>query len=366
MLCKTRIGGICGTDIGTVSLRQHPGSMLKKFVSFPMTLGHENVAEVVDVGENVSEITTGQRVVVDPPHNCWTRNIEPQCYLCAEGKPSVCLNFDKGSLPPSLGLGYNNFTGGSWSEYFVAHKSQIYPLPDEISDEDAILIDPLACSLHAVVNNFPEPSENVLVLGAGIIGMGVLMFLKLLYPSAKVCITVKHKFQMELAEKLLADDIVRWDDGKDALFAKLAESSGAEYIRLKTGLRFLRGGFDRIYDCTGNVNGFNDGARMVKPGGKYIIVGTPQLGLADLTSVWFREVKIVGITGRGFDILPNEDVKRHNYEHIIDFIRYRKIKLDGFPRKFYRQVEYKKAIMETINKKDFPYIKTGFDFRWIE
>lgn len=360
VLCRTRLGGICGTDIGMIFLRQHPASMLECFVSFPIMLGHENVAEVVSVGSLAEEfVRPGQRIVVDPPFGCVVRKIRPLCLSCKRGEPSICINFDKGQVPPALGLGYSNFAGGSWSEYFLAHISQVHLLPDTIRDEDAILIDPLACSLHVLLNSGIRSGEKILILGAGIIGLGVLMLLRSFHIKADITITVRYEFQRRLAETYGADHTVMWGKDKDKAFKKLADITGTELLKSSMGLRFLRCGYDVVIDCSGSVGSFNDATRVIRPFGRYIVAGTPQLGLVDMSAVWFRQIKLMGLTGRG-TCSPDSG---HSYERIISMINDGRLDLSRLPRRFYRQEDYKRAILQTRDKRNFPYVKTAFDFR---
>jgi len=329
-----------------------------------MMLGHENVATIVETGSNVENFQSGQRVIVDPPHCCRTRNIDPPCRMCREGKISSCENFDRGSIPPSLALGYNNFTGGSWSEYFVAHKSQLITLPDEIDDAQAILIDPLACSLHTVLQALPTDGENVLVFGAGIIALGVILAIRALELNVKITATVRYPFQAELAKKCGANDVVFWSNKQKAsAINQLAKIVNARDMKSRFGLKFLQGGFDRLYDCIGRINGLVDALRLVRAGGTVIIAGTPQLGLVDVTPAWFNELRVIGTTGRAIETLPGEQSPKHNYQHIIEFIINDKIDVSVLPVKLFRQNEYKTAISHLRNRAKFHIVKAAFDFR---
>ena len=160
----TRYGGICGSDMHTLLLKNSPA--LSPFVSFPFTLGHENVGVVVEVGGEVEEINPGDRVVVEPVLPCATRGIEEPCEFCSRGETGLCLNFTEGDLSPGLLLGACRDTGGSWSSCFVAHKSQVFQVPDQVSNDNAVMVEPFCCALHAVLRDFPRDHENVLVMGA--------------------------------------------------------------------------------------------------------------------------------------------------------------------------------------------------------
>ena len=152
---RTILGGICGTDFSSIMQRGHPASILQAFSSLPAMLGHENVSVVDEVGPQVTGWRPGDRVVVEPSLSCVPRGIEPVCRHCAAGRFTLCDNFRTGPLPVGSMIGWNCFTGGSWGPYFVAHESQLYRVPDEIDDETAVLVDPIAGALHAVLRRKP-------------------------------------------------------------------------------------------------------------------------------------------------------------------------------------------------------------------
>jgi threonine dehydrogenase-like Zn-dependent dehydrogenase len=364
VLCRTLLGGICGTDIGMIFMRQLPSSMFRNITSMPIMMGHENVARIVRAGKDVKDFQADQKIVVDPPLACAARKITPPCPACSEGKPSTCWNFDRGTIPPALGLGYNNFTGGSWSNYFVAHVSQLHAMPETIPDNEAILVDPLACSLHAVLRDLPSPNEKILVFGAGIISLGIIQFLRTLNIPLKIVATVRHPFQADLARRCGADQTIYWQ--KDQIGQAMEEMARITGGRQCTGpfkLRYLQGGFDRLFDCTGKVSGLVDSQRLVRSCGTIIIAGTPQLGLIDMTCFWFRELKVLGTTGRAFGALPGETVVRHSYEHVISFLEQKRIDVSYFPTRFYRQAEYLQAFRDLQTRGRNAIVKAVFDFR---
>ncbi|MEK7824503.1 MAG: alcohol dehydrogenase catalytic domain-containing protein, partial [Candidatus Eisenbacteria bacterium] len=165
---RTRLGGICGSDLAVVTLRASPAT--SPFSSFPFVLGHENVGTIEEVGAAVRGFTRGERVVVNPLLSCGPRGIEPPCGHCRAGQPSRCEHFTDGTLPPGMLIGTTRGLGGSWGECFVAHETQVVRVPDHVTDEAAVLVEPFACAVHAVRAGVPASGERVLVVGAGSIG----------------------------------------------------------------------------------------------------------------------------------------------------------------------------------------------------
>jgi threonine dehydrogenase-like Zn-dependent dehydrogenase len=363
VLCKTRLGGICGTDLGIVFLQQHPTTLVQRFMSWPMVLGHENVAQVERVGSNVASVRFGDRVVVDPPLGCLARKITPVCRPCEAGRPSICENLDRGALPAGLGLGYNNFTGGSWSECFVAHTSQLHKVPDALGDTEAIFVDPLACGLHAILEDVPGPDERILIFGAGMIALSILALIKTLQLGRDVTATAKYPFQAETMRRLGADHVVFWQHDRLKSMRQLAELAGGRILSTSCGLHFSQGGFDRIYDCSGVPARFADASRLARAGGTLILVGTPQIAMTDLASIWFHELKVKGVTGRAYQLMPGQDAPKHNYQHVLDLLTQARLDVGAFKLSCYRQRDYRKALLDLRHRGKTRTVKGAFDFR---
>src|SRR5262249_7163788 len=155
---RTRLGGICGSDLAIVTLRASPAT--SPFSSFPFVLGHENVGIVEETGAAARGVQRGERVVVNPLLACAARGIEPPCRQCPAGHPSRCEGFTDGALARGMMIGTTRGLGGSWGERFVAHDSQVHRVPDGVSDEEAVLVEPFACAVHAVRSAPPAAGER--------------------------------------------------------------------------------------------------------------------------------------------------------------------------------------------------------------
>ena len=173
---KTRLGGICGSDLSVIRLNTSP--YYSAFTSFPYTFGHENVGTIAEMGPAVTGWQPGERVVVEPLLWCTPRGFEEQCEFCRRGEINRCLRTNDGALAAGLFIGACRDTGGSWSPYFVAHQSQLYRLPEHLSDENALLVEPFAVGLHPALQHMPADDETVLILGAGTIGLSMLAALR--------------------------------------------------------------------------------------------------------------------------------------------------------------------------------------------
>ncbi len=131
------------------------------------------LAEVVELGDEAAEmegIAVGQRVVLNPVISCYMRGLEP-CRMCRTGEPGLCTRTAEGSLSPGMLTGFCRDLPGGWSTDMVAHWSQIVPVPDEISDDVAVLIEPFSVAVHAVLKDPPPAWAKVLIIGSGSIGL---------------------------------------------------------------------------------------------------------------------------------------------------------------------------------------------------
>ncbi len=358
---KTRLGGICGTDLGVILHKGHPANILRSFTSFPLILGHENVAAIDEVGANVTGWKMGQRVCVEPSLSCAVRGVDPICPQCERGLFSLCASFREGSLPRGTMLGLNNFTSGSWAPYFIAHQSQLQAVPDDIADEEAVLVDPLACSLHGVLRHTPGEDDRVLVQGAGIIGLGVVAALRALGVSCHITALVRNPLQEERMRAFGADGVIispRTDKRADR-FDRIAEESGGQRIKALFGNQMLVGGYDVVYDCVGTGETLSDAMKFTRPRGTMVAMGTTQICLVDTSPLWFSELNLVGVYGRQIETVPGES-PRHTYGLVMDLMRKGHLKTEGLLTHTFATRDYKKALDTLIGSSRGQAIKVAF------
>lgn len=309
---RPTLAGICGSDTSLLTGRASP--ILSPFASFPAILGHEVVGVVEEAGPD-SGVADGERVVVDPIISCFVRGLEP-CEACRDGLPALCRHAADGSLSPGMLIGYCRDLPGAWSEAMLAHASQLYRVPEAVSDEAAVLVEPIACSLHAVLAAPPEAGERVLVVGGGTIGLGVVASMRMLHRAADVTAVVRHPRQAALAERFGASRVVLDRRGRGAQRAAV-EVTGAHPHRPIVGRDVLTGGFDLVFDAVGSRASIDAGLRVVAPRGRLVLLGTAgELEHLDLTLVWARELRIIGTYVYGREAsLPGTP---HTFDDLLD------------------------------------------------
>jgi len=147
VLMKIKKVGICGTDLHTYN-----GGMN---VPTPLVLGHEFVGDIVKIGNNVKDIKVGDRAVAEHLIGCG------KCLYCREGKKNLC------KTPTVIGLNRQ----GALAEYISIPSDLIFKLPDELSYDEGVLVEPLSIAVYAVRKSGIRVGDQIAVLGQGPIGL---------------------------------------------------------------------------------------------------------------------------------------------------------------------------------------------------
>jgi threonine dehydrogenase-like Zn-dependent dehydrogenase len=289
---KPLMSGICGSDLSTIAGRS--SFYFSPLVSTPFVPGHEIVGELLDECEDLS---VGTRVVLGSVLSCAARG-EQLCPNCDAGRTNICDRVTVGDLKAGLQTGYCNQTGGGWSRLMVAHRSQLHPIPDEMSNEVAVLVEPFACAIHAVRRADVQAGQTVLVAGAGTVGILSLIALKLFAQPGHVIVAAKHTKQRAAAKLAGADEVVRPEHATKAV----RRHTSAVKLTPERGQDFLLGGADVTLECTGSKSALDLALRSTRANGRVLVSGIPGGG-SDLTPLWFRELELVGAytaTGEDF------------------------------------------------------------------
>ncbi|CAN5659603.1 MAG: zinc-dependent alcohol dehydrogenase [Rubrobacteraceae bacterium] len=298
---KPLLSGVCGSDLGTLASESSP--YFSPITSPPFVMGHEIVGVVA---EDNSGFSAGEKVVLEPALGCVVRGINPPCEFCASGRHALCVNVAKGNISPGIQTGFCNSTGGGWSDgSLVAHPSQLHRVPDELSDEAAVAVEPLACAVHAALKAAPGSDETALVIGAGSVGLLTVAAVKNLAPPKRIICVAKHDRQRTEALRLGADEVVHPREVYDRLPTML----GSDKYKPELGKPVVPGGAEVVFECVGASGTMEDALRLTKPGGRVALVGMPgQKSSLDLTALWHKEVSLAGTYAYGMESYGGEDV----------------------------------------------------------
>ncbi|MFC2031301.1 zinc-binding dehydrogenase [Chloroflexota bacterium] len=354
---KTRYGGICGSDMNLVRLDFNLA--LAHLVSFPFILGHENVGVVAEVGEGVTGLVAGDRVVADPVLSCATRGIEQPCEFCRRGTYSLCLNLDKGSLSPGLAIGFCHDTGGSWAEYFVAHQEQIVLIPDNVSDESALMVEPLSVALRAAMHDLPGDSDTALVMGAGVSGLCAVAALRGLGSHCHLLVVAKYPYQERLALEFGADRVIQLGD-RDLLEVVAEETDGTIH-RSALGHKHLEGGADQVYECVGSGRSVGDSLSVTRPGGTVVLLGlAAMLKRVDWTRIWLNELTVKGsVWGSG--LMP-DDRRLRAAQLAVEWMAEERLDLSSMVTHRFDLGDYRQAFNIAAHKSEHQVVKAAFKF----
>jgi L-iditol 2-dehydrogenase len=358
---RTRLGGICGSDLGLVTLEATPS--LSPFSSHPFVIGHECVGQITETGSQVTAFGVGQRVVVNPLLCCEPRGIDIVCDACAGGQHQRCTRFTDGDLPPGLLIGTTRGVGGSWGEELVAHESQLLAVPDAISDRDAVLVEPLACSVHAVRSSQPRTGDRILVIGAGSIGLLTVAALRALGPEATITVLARHQFQGEHARRLGAQQVIA---ARGDYVAELARAAGARLLKPIIGDRIAVGGFDRAYVCIGGKRGVEDALRFTRSGGSVMLLGNAsRLPGVDWSPVWFKELTLAGTLCYGEHSRAETGhaaATVHAFREAAELISSRTAPIGDLVTHTFPLSDNRRALSVALDKRDANSVKVAFDF----
>lgn len=239
LIRMTRVG-VCGSDVHYYS----QGQIGSQVVKYPFAVGHEGAGIVEQVGPAVTRVKAGDRVAIEPAMPCW------QCDQCRVGRPHTCrkLRF----------LGCPGQAEGCLSEYLVMPEASCFLIPDSMSFDQAAISEPLAIGVYAVKQSIPMQDATVGILGAGPIGLSVLLPSRA-QGARRIFVTDKIDARLALAKRAGAD----WIGNPDTCDV-VAGITAAEPAQL-----------DVVFECCGKQEALDQAIELLKPGGKLMLVGIP-------------------------------------------------------------------------------------------
>ena len=264
ILVKVKFCGICGSDLHPYKLGERLG----------VVSGHEFSGDVVEIGAGVEDINIGDRVSAVGYRPCG------ECYWCKQGAPQRCSNM----------LLFGEHFAGAMADYVLIPNAQlnrnVFRLPENMSYEEASTIEPTAVSSFAVRRAKVQPENTVAVLGAGIIGLGVIQILKANGVS-KIIVSARRASRLKAVK----------DSGAADLIIDAATEDPVQAIKDATdGL-----GVDVVFDCAGSPTTFQQSLEVVRGGGKFIMVALYEQPITlDSYKVISKNVTVLGILGGHF------------------------------------------------------------------
>jgi threonine dehydrogenase-like Zn-dependent dehydrogenase len=286
----TSLAGICGSDLSMIE--GHASTYFDDWVSFPFVPGHEVVGRLDD----------GTRVVLEPVLGHAARGFEPPFEGAAPGDGDDYAHLATGALEPGIQIGFCCSTGGGWAPWFVAHESQLHPVADDVTDERAVLIEPLAGGIHAsLIAARTLPADPVVaVLGAGTMGLAAVAGLVRYVPQARIVVGARYPHQQRLARALGAHDVVPASELPRAIRRIVGCHVVGEH---------LSSGAHATIDAVGTETSLSTSLAITRPRGRVVMMGMPGEVTVDLTGLWHRETQLVGAYTYGTEELDGRRVR---------------------------------------------------------
>lgn len=235
VLIKIKYCGICGSDWGA-----YIGKYADEAALLPLTIGHEFMGTVAEVGKNVpSSIALGDRVSADICLTCGT------CYYCRRGEGLLCENFRQ------IGI-HTAETSGGYSEYVKVPWENIYKIPDSVNDYKAAFIEPITACLNASRKMDCKLATSVVIIGAGLGTIhGALAKLR---GAAPIIVIDGNADRLKMAKEVCADYTININETPDAV---------AEVMKITNGV-----GADYVLEAVGSSKTYEQAFKMVRKGGK--------------------------------------------------------------------------------------------------
>ena len=304
VLVKIKKIGVCGSDIH-VYHGTHP------YVSYPLTQGHEVSGQIVELGEYVKDLKTGQRVTIEPQVFCG------RCYPCLHGKYNLCEKLKV--------MGFQ--TTGTASEYFAVDASKVTPLPENLTYSEGAMIEPLAVTVHAA-KRFPDvKGAKAVVLGCGPIGILLIQSLKAL-GAAQVLATDISSSRLELARRLGADFAVNTRENDYA--AALLDAFGPDKA-------------DVVYECAGSDITMDQAIQNARKGSTIILVAV--FGKR-------ASVDLAKLNDSELDLNTSMMYRHEDYVDAIRFVQEGKVQLKPLQSARFAFEDYQKAYEYIDNNRE--------------
>ena len=321
---RPALSGICAADLELFSADAGDSPLSALLDGSPFVPGHEIVG-VVEQAHKTRLVHEGMRVIVEPTLRCSHKGL-PECERCRSGEGHLCENRDRsGPLCSGQMVGRSSTTRGGWGELVLVHEDMLIDA-DGLTDQRAVLAEPLAAAIHAV-EAWTGQGERALVIGGGTLSRLIVATLRRRYPSLDITVVceqrragsrsrvaharrevrtqhvVDRSAEMAAITRVGADRM--WRAAPVRILELAAHEVGARMLRPRgeAMLPVLDRGMDLVVDCRATEASVELGVRLVRAGGTIVMAGRPGRQSMDWSLVWSRQVSIRALRsfGRGPD-----------------------------------------------------------------
>jgi L-iditol 2-dehydrogenase len=249
--------GVCGSDVHYYN----DGRVGDQIITFPYAIGHECSATVLAIGKAVTQVKVGDHVAVEPAVSCGA------CDQCRAGRRHTCRKLQFLGTPGQL--------AGCLRERLVMPERCCLPLAPQTTLDQGALVEPLSIAVYAAQLGAPHPGQSIAILGAGPIGLSILLCLRHA-KHERIYVTEPLAYRREKAEQLGATRTL------DPFAADCAQAWQKDEPL----------GFDLVFECCGEQTAVDDALRLLKPGGTLVLVGIPTVDRLTLNIAVARRKEI--------------------------------------------------------------------------
>ena len=241
VLLKIKAVGVCGSDMN----RYRGGTFEDEDSSYPLILGHEFAAYIEELGGAVHGLKFADRVAVEAGKHCGV------CEQCLRGYPNLCSNMKFCGVPP-----YD----GALREYMAWPASLVYPLPNELTYDDGVMVEVLGICLHALDLCKFKPGWSAAVLGCGPIGLTTVQLLSRTAGASQIFATDILPYRLGYAKKMGANKVI--NAGKEDVTSAVNELTNGR-------------GVDVVFEAAGLADTCRQAVEIWARGGKVLLIGIP-------------------------------------------------------------------------------------------
>ena len=280
VLIKMKAAGICGSDRGIL----HGTNAA---ATYPRIIGHEIVGVVEEIGEGVTKVKPGDRVIIDQVTNCG------HCYACRMGRPNVCINLKVKGV----------HIDGGYREWMTCNENDCYILPDFLEDKDCVMIEPTTIAVQSCSRAELKEIDDLLIIGAGALGTSLIKIAKLYNPH-KLIVSDIDDVKLQNALELGATDVI--NSKKEDLEEAVKRLTGGYGSTVTIDAACVKGSLLSALKVTG-------------PAGRVMTMGF---------SVAPEEVNNYLITSKELDVRGSR-LQNRKFQQVIDLVNEGKIDLKG-------------------------------------
>lgn len=307
MLLKVLGCGICAGDIKAYhgGVRIWGNNASDRYIEAPVIGGHEYFGEIVKLGDGCDGFKIGERVCVEQIVPCGN------CEFCQKGKYWMCIS--------SAVYGFKKHIQGGFAEYIKIHKnSLVHKIPNDFTVEQGVLVEPIACGMHAVEQAQIRHTDIVAVAGLGAIGVSMVNLIAMQLPAKIIGIDIKDK-RLKKGRAF----------GADVVINPLTQNLEKEIMAVTDNK-----GCDVYIEASGSPKSVKQGMNILKNHGRYIQMG---VFAKEVTADW----NVIG-DGKELTILGSH-LSALTYPAVIQGIKKGSIKTDGLISHIFKLSEWKKA-----------------------